>query len=45
MQGKCGSDSEDLYQSYENSYQQCMEADIMSLLDHAAFEIRTVDEK
>ena len=29
----------------KNSYQQCMEADIMSLLDHAAFEIRTVDEK
>lgn len=29
----------------KNSYQQCIEADIMSLLDHAAFEIRTVDEK
>ena len=29
----------------KNSYQQCMEADIMSLLDHAAFAIRTVDEK
>ena len=29
----------------KNSYQQCMEADIMSLLDHAAFEMRTGDEK
>ena len=29
----------------KNSYQQCIEADIMSLLDHAAFEIRTVEEK
>lgn len=29
----------------KNSYQQCMEADIMSLLDYVAFEIRTIKEK
>lgn len=28
----------------KNSYQQCMESDIISLLEHAAFEIQTVDE-
>lgn len=29
----------------KNSYQQCMETDIMSLLDYVAFEIRTIKEK
>lgn len=29
----------------KNSYQQCMEADIMSLLDYVAFEIRTIKER
>ena len=28
----------------KNSYQQCMESDIMSLLDYVAFEIRTIKE-
>ena len=28
----------------KNSYQDCMEADIMSLLDYVAFEIRTLKE-
>nr|DAU31150.1 MAG TPA: hypothetical protein [Caudoviricetes sp.] len=28
----------------KNSYQQCMESDIICLLEHAAFEIQTVDE-
>ena len=27
-----------------NSYQQCMDSDIMRLLDYVAFEIRTIDE-
>lgn len=29
----------------KSSYQQCMETDIMSLLDYVAFEIRTIKEK
>jgi hypothetical protein len=28
----------------KNSYQQCMESEIMSLLDYVAFEIRTIKE-
>lgn len=28
----------------KNSYQQCMESDIISLLDYVAFEIRTIKE-
>jgi hypothetical protein len=29
----------------KNSYQQCMESDIISLLEHVEFEIRTIDDK
>lgn len=29
----------------KNSYEQCMNADIISLLDYVAFEIRTINEK
>jgi hypothetical protein len=29
----------------KNSYQQCMESDIISLLDHVIFEIKTIDDK
>ena len=28
----------------KNSYKQCMESDIMSLLDYVKFEIRTMKE-
>ena len=28
-----------------NSYEQCMEADVISLLDHLKFEIKTLKEE
>lgn len=31
--------------SFNNSYTQCMESDIMSLLDYVSFEIATINEK
>lgn len=31
--------------AFHDSYTKCMEADIMSLLDYVAFEIRTLNEK